>query len=57
MKVPGMTAEVFLTAFRTLPKKEQDVFFVTGSAKRSLPLRTTRNPLDRRNYGRPIITD
>jgi hypothetical protein len=27
MKALGMTAEVFLTAFRTLPKKEQDVFF------------------------------
>jgi hypothetical protein len=26
MKASGMTAEVFLTAFRTLPKKEQDVF-------------------------------
>jgi hypothetical protein len=28
MKTQGVTAEVFLTAFRTLPKKEQDVFFV-----------------------------
>ncbi len=27
MKALGMTAEVFLTAFRMLPKKEQDVFF------------------------------
>ncbi len=27
MKAAGMTAEVFLTAFRTLPKTEQDVFF------------------------------
>jgi hypothetical protein len=26
MKAEGMTAEVFWTAFRTLPKKEQDVF-------------------------------
>jgi hypothetical protein len=26
MKAPVMTAEVFLTAFRTLPRKEQDVF-------------------------------
>jgi hypothetical protein len=26
MKAPGMTAEVFLTAFRTLPRREQDVF-------------------------------
>jgi hypothetical protein len=26
VKAEGMTAEVFLTAFRTLPKKEQDVF-------------------------------
>jgi hypothetical protein len=26
MKASGMTAEVFLTAFRTLPKREQDVF-------------------------------
>jgi hypothetical protein len=28
MKARGMTAEVFLTAFKTLPKKEQDMFFV-----------------------------
>jgi len=27
MKTSGMTAEVFLTAFRTLSKKEQDLFF------------------------------
>ena len=26
MKAKGATAEVFLTAFKTLPKKEQDVF-------------------------------
>ena len=26
MKAKGATAEVFLTAFRTLPKKEQDMF-------------------------------
>jgi hypothetical protein len=28
MKARGVTAEVFLTAFRTLPKKEQNAFFV-----------------------------
>jgi hypothetical protein len=28
MKARGMTAEVFLIAFKTLPKKEQDMFFV-----------------------------
>lgn len=27
MKTHGMTAEVFLTAFKTMPKKEQDIFF------------------------------
>ena len=27
MKTYGMTAEVFLTAFKTMPKKEQDIFF------------------------------
>ncbi len=27
MKTKGATAEVFLTAFKTLPKKEQDIFF------------------------------
>lgn len=26
MKARGATAEVFLTAFKTLPKKEQDIF-------------------------------
>lgn len=26
MKTRGMTAEVFLTAFKTMPKKEQDIF-------------------------------
>jgi len=26
MKTHGMTAEVFLTAFRTLPKTEQNIF-------------------------------
>ena len=26
MKAKGATAEVFLSAFRTLPKKEQDIF-------------------------------
>ena len=26
MKAQGATAEVFLTAFRTLPRKEQDIF-------------------------------
>ena len=26
MRALGMTAEVFLTAFRTLPKREQDIF-------------------------------
>ncbi len=26
MKAEGMTAEVFLTAFRTMPKKEQNIF-------------------------------
>ena len=26
MKTTGATAEVFLTAFKTLPKKEQDIF-------------------------------
>ena len=26
MKTKGATAEVFLTAFKTLPKKEQDIF-------------------------------
>lgn len=26
MKTQGMTAEVFLTAFKTMPKKEQDIF-------------------------------
>ncbi|MBA4419281.1 MAG: hypothetical protein C0392_15460 [Syntrophus sp. (in: bacteria)] len=28
MKTRGVTAEIFLTAFKTLPKKEQDAFFV-----------------------------
>lgn len=27
MKTKGTTAEVFLTAFKILPKKEQDIFF------------------------------
>ncbi len=27
MKTKGATAEVFLTAFKTLPKMEQDIFF------------------------------
>ena len=27
MKARGATAEVFLTAFRTLSRKEQDIFF------------------------------
>lgn len=27
MKTKGATAEVFLTAFKTLPKLEQDIFF------------------------------
>jgi hypothetical protein len=27
MRGHGMTAEVFLTAFKTLSKKEQDIFF------------------------------
>lgn len=27
MRDHRMTAEVFLTAFKTLPKKEQDIFF------------------------------
>jgi len=26
MKTQGMTAEVFLTAFKTMPKKEQNIF-------------------------------
>ena len=26
MKTKGATAEVFLTAFKTMPKKEQDIF-------------------------------
>ena len=26
MKTKGATAEIFLTAFKTLPKKEQDIF-------------------------------
>ena len=26
MKSQGMTAEVFLTAFKTMPRKEQDIF-------------------------------
>jgi mRNA interferase RelE/StbE len=26
MKIHGMTAEVFLTAFKTMPKKEQNIF-------------------------------
>ncbi len=26
MRVKGATAEVFLTAFKTLPRKEQDIF-------------------------------
>jgi hypothetical protein len=26
MKAQGATAEVFLTAFKTLPRKEQDIF-------------------------------
>ncbi len=26
MRAQGATAEVFLTAFKTLPKKEQDIF-------------------------------
>jgi tRNA A-37 threonylcarbamoyl transferase component Bud32 len=26
MKSKGATAEIFLTAFKTLPKKEQDIF-------------------------------
>ena len=28
MKSHGMTAEVFLTAFRTMPKREQNVFLM-----------------------------
>jgi len=28
MKSQGMTAEVFLTAFRTMPKKEQNLFLM-----------------------------
>jgi hypothetical protein len=28
VKSHGMTAEVFLTAFRTMPKKEQNVFLM-----------------------------
>jgi hypothetical protein len=27
MRAKGVTAEVFLTAFKTLSKKEQDIFF------------------------------
>jgi len=26
MKTQGMTAEIFLTAFKTMPKKEQNIF-------------------------------
>jgi hypothetical protein len=26
MKAQGLTAEVFLTAFKTMPRKEQDIF-------------------------------
>jgi hypothetical protein len=36
MKARGVTAEVFLTAFRTLPKKEQDAFFVQMLKDRGL---------------------
>jgi hypothetical protein len=36
MKARGATAEVFLTAFRTLPKKEQDIFFSEMIKEKSL---------------------
>ncbi len=28
MKAKGATAEIFLTAFRTMPRKEQDIFLI-----------------------------
>jgi hypothetical protein len=36
MKTKGATAEVFLTAFKTLPKKEQDIFFSEMVKEKSL---------------------
>jgi hypothetical protein len=36
MKAQEMTAEVFLTAFKTLPKKEQDMFFIQMFQDRGL---------------------
>lgn len=36
MKTKGATAEVFLTAFKTLPKLEQDIFFAKLMKEKSL---------------------
>ena len=36
MKARGVTAEIFLTAFKALPKKEQDAFFVQMLRDRQL---------------------
>ena len=36
MKSHGMTAEVFLTAFRTMPKREQNVFLMEIIKDRNL---------------------